>query len=91
VVWRYEMKQERGIVYEADRMGVPEEEAKVSGEGFESRTSDGPFGSALATADSWLGFVPFLPTWMGPVELLALLGGLGSLGFLAVERRRDTA
>ena len=90
VVWRYEMKQERGIVYEADRMGGPEEEAEVSGDGFESRTSNGPLGSALATADSWLGFVPFLPTWMGPVEVLALLGGLGSLGFLAVQRRRGT-
>ncbi|MFC7227844.1 aryl-sulfate sulfotransferase [Salinirubellus salinus] len=89
VVWRYEMKAERGIVYEADRMGVPEEQARVSGDGFESRTSDGPLGSALATADSWLGFVPFLPTWMGPVEVLAALSGLGALGFLAVQRRRE--
>ena len=90
VVWRYEMKAERGIVYEADRMGVPEEEARISGDGFESRTSNGPLGSAIATANSWLGFVPFLPSWMGIVEVLAAFAGLGALAFLAVQRRRGT-
>jgi outer membrane protein assembly factor BamB len=88
LVWSYEMKAERGIVYEADRMGVPEEEARVSGDGFESRTSDGLFGAPVATVNSWLGFVPFLPPWMGIVEVLALLAALGSAGFLALQRRR---
>jgi hypothetical protein len=88
VVWRYEMKQERGIVYDADRMGVPEEQARVSGQGFESRTSTGSVGSLLATVNSWLGFVPFLPAWMGLIEILALLASAGAVGYLTVQRRR---
>jgi hypothetical protein len=38
-----------------------------------------------------MGFVPFLPVWMGPLEVLVLLVGLGALGFLVREFVRESA
>jgi outer membrane protein assembly factor BamB len=92
IVWRYEMKAERGIVYEADRMGIDEEpDGSPSGRDLTGRSSTGLLGSTLATVDSWMGFVPFLPVWMGPLEVLVLLVGLGALGFLVREFVRESA
>jgi hypothetical protein len=86
VVWRYEMKEERGIVYEADRLGVEEEPNGVpSGRDLTGRSSGGALESTLATVDSWMGFVPFLPVWMGVLEVLVALVGLGAVGFLVRE------
>jgi outer membrane protein assembly factor BamB len=92
VVWSYGMPDARGIMYEADRIGVPEESTTVpSGRSLESRSSSGPIGSTLATADSWLSFVPFFPPWYGVVELLATLAGLVALGVLVRTRMRERA
>jgi len=86
VVWRYEMKAERGIVYEADRLGVEEEPDGVpSGRDLTGRSSAGLLGSTLATVEGWMGFVPFLPVWVGVPELLVALVGLGALGVLLRE------
>ncbi|MFC6938792.1 aryl-sulfate sulfotransferase [Salinirubellus sp. GCM10025818] len=86
VVWRYEMKEERGIVYEADRLDVEEEPDSVpSGRDLTSRSSGGALGSIVATVEGWLGFVPFLPVWVGVLELLVALVGLGALVALARE------
>jgi outer membrane protein assembly factor BamB len=86
VVWRYEMKEERGIVYEADRLDVQEEPDGVpSGRDLTGRSSDGFLGSIVATAEGWLGFVPFLPVWVGLLELLVALIGLGALVALVRE------
>jgi outer membrane protein assembly factor BamB len=86
VVWRYEMKEARGIVYEADRFDVEEEPGGVpSGRDLTGRSSGDTLGSTLATVEGWLGFVPFLPVWVGVPELLVALVGLGALGFLVRE------
>lgn len=90
VVWRYEMKAPRGIVYEADRLGVEEEPGGVpSGRDLTGRTSGGALASTLATVEGWMGFVPFLPVWFGFSELLAALVGLGALGFLVREAANE--
>lgn len=76
VVWQSDLRDRRAIVYEADRLGVPEEPENVpSGRRLTSRTSDaGPVVETLRWAESWAGFV--FPPWVRVPELLTLLFGL---------------
>jgi outer membrane protein assembly factor BamB len=86
VVWQYTMPERRGIAYEADRLGVPEEPENVpSGRELEGK-SYGPVGDAVATAESWMAF--FLPHWFGVPELLTTLLGVGALAVVGWETRR---
>jgi hypothetical protein len=78
VVWEYSMRAERGIAYEADRIGAAEEDDGTARVEYRSRTSGGLFGGPIATVNSWLGFVPFLPAWLGIVELVASLLAVGA-------------
>ena len=78
VVWEYSMRAERGIVYEADRIGAAEEDDGTARVEYRSRTSGGLVGGPIATVNSWLGFVPFLPAWLGMVELVASLLAVGA-------------
>jgi outer membrane protein assembly factor BamB len=81
VVWSHSLADSRGIVYEADRLGppddpLPEEPDNVPAGGeLESRSSGGP-GATVATVESWLGFV--FPPWVGLLEVLTGLVGVVS-------------
>ena len=92
IVWSYALPNARGIIYEADRLGppenrLPEEPDNVPPGGeLESRTG-GQLGGLIATAESWLGFV--LPYWMGLPELGTALAGLVSGLVLVREGHRD--
>jgi outer membrane protein assembly factor BamB len=80
VVWEYSLEGDRGIVYDADRLSVPEEpEAVPSARSFNA--SAGPVGGALDSAVTWARFV--LPLWVGVPELLAVVGAaVVALGLL---------
>lgn len=85
VVWQHSLEEERGIVYDADRVGLPEEPDDVpSGHNIASRTSDdGLLADTAYTVESWAGFV--FPPWVGVRELLLILVGLAISLALAVE------
>jgi len=96
VVWRLDLGGRRGIVYDADRIdpadleadgAVAEEPEAVPSGASLNGTSHGGLGGAVATADSWIGFV--LPHWVGVYGLLASLVGVGALAGLAREGLRD--
>ena len=71
VVWEYSLEGRRGIVYDADRLGLPEEPDDVPGAGaFPDRTAIGPVASFVAFIESWAAFV--LPPWVEFAELLTL-------------------
>ncbi|MFC7235422.1 aryl-sulfate sulfotransferase [Halosegnis marinus] len=93
VAWSFDGREEFGtrtIVYEADRIRLdgpylPEEPDAVPA-GVDARSVRGTaLARGYATLDSWLGFA--LPAWMGPMELLVVLGDLAALGLLARELR----
>ncbi|TSD16099.1 hypothetical protein DP107_02690 [Haloglomus irregulare] len=90
VVWSHSMAADRGIVYDADRLGpsqdpLAEEPDDVPAGGeLESRSSNG---NTVATVDSWLGFV--FPSWVGLGEVLAGLVGVVSGLVLVREGHRD--
>jgi len=91
VVWAHDLSEERGIVYDIDRLGpdqrLEEEPEDVpSGANLSGATYGGPVGSTVAFVDSWVGFV--LPDWAGLYGLVAILTGLGSVAGLAWEGYR---
>jgi outer membrane protein assembly factor BamB len=87
VVWRHDLSEERGIVYDVDRLGpdgeLGEEPAAAPSGRTLNGTSHGGPGGLVATADAWVGFL--LPQWVGVAGLLAILVGLGALAGLARE------
>ncbi len=91
VVWRHELTDERGIVYDADRIGAGAEEPDdvPSGRELNGTAHGGTVAGAVAVADSWVSFV--LPPWVGVAGLLALLTGGGALAGLAWEGYRARA
>jgi hypothetical protein len=76
VVWEYEVTDDgqKGIPYEADRLGLPEEpDDGPRGTNLTGRTDDaGTLVSTLRHYESWALFA--LPAWVGRAELLTLLG-----------------
>ena len=95
VVWRADLRDRRAIVYEADRLGLPEEPENVpSGRELASRTEEtDPITEALRWGESWAGFV--FPGWVRIPELLTmlvgLLAGVWLVGEVAVARWRNRA
>lgn len=89
VVWSYSLVDERGIVYDADRLGVPEEPTDVpsgrelTGPGEEGAGSRGPVQATADTVASWAGFV--LPPWVRGTALLTLSGAVAVAAALVVD------
>lgn len=94
VVWEYGLQQERGIVYDADRLSVPEEPDDVpSGRELTGETtSAGWLVNGINTVEAWAGFV--FPPWVRFPELVTILLGLVVGGWLGIEvvwfRRMET-
>ncbi|MFW5918282.1 MAG: arylsulfotransferase family protein [Haloferacaceae archaeon] len=97
VVWSYDMREQRGIVYDADRLDTRSELGERSPALDEEPENvppgdqlDGTEHSTLSdyynTARSWLGFV--LPPWVGAPGLVAILFGVGSIVGLVYEGYR---
>ncbi len=82
VVWRHSLRDSRGIVYEADRLGVPEESA--TGLTHSDNTTidpTHPLITRIQSIESWAGFV--FPGWVRLQELVAILCGVfAGLGLL---------
>ena len=76
VVWRSDLRDRRAIVYEADRLGLPEEPENVpSGRELNSRTAEAnAVVETLRWGESWAGFI--FPAWVRVPELLTMLLGL---------------
>lgn len=92
-VWAHDLSEERGIIYDADRLGpeqrLDEEPQDVpSGENLDGQTYGGGLSGIVTFVDSWLGFI--LPQWVGLYGLLAIFGGFSSLVGLAWEGYRFT-
>ena len=84
VVWEHSLAEERGIVYDVDRVGLPEEPDDVpGGRALESRGGRGPLGAASATVESWAQFV--FPPWVGLLDLVVLLVGIIAAVVLLVD------
>lgn len=89
VVWEWKRKAPKPIIYESDRVFLPEDERYLpeepggtTGVDYRSRQS-GPVGGTIASVNSWLSF--WLPSWLGVVEL-----GAGLVGIVAaVALRRE--
>lgn len=82
VVWRHSLRDRRAIVYDADRLGVPEEPTAVPTHG-DNTTIDqtSPLTDRIQWLESWAGFV--FPGWVRLPELVAILcGTIASLGLL---------
>jgi hypothetical protein len=80
VVWEHAVREgdQRGIPYEADRIGVPEEGASnVSGRDLQSNTN-----ASASQIDKLGRYVDlYLPAWAGvPAQATLALGALASLG-----------
>ncbi len=73
IVWEYSLAGDRGIVYDADRLGLPEEPTDVptaksfGGNGTVTRGSP-----LVTTVESWAGFI--FPPWVRFAELLTIAG-----------------
>lgn len=78
VVWRYSLREKRGIIYEADRLGLPEEPTNVPAHNSEMANIAGsqPIVDQLHRLESWAGFV--FPVWVRLPELFVMLLGLVS-------------
>jgi outer membrane protein assembly factor BamB len=87
VVWSYSLAESRGIIYEADRLGLPEEPDDVPAGGELQSRSSGGLAGTIASVESWLGFV--FPQWVGIPELGTALVGLVAGLALLVEGYRD--
>lgn len=87
VVWQYSLADERGIVYEADRLGLPEEPDDVpAGRSLEGSDERGVVVQQIAFVERFLGL--YFPLWFGVPELLTTLVGLAGVVGLAVEAYR---
>lgn len=88
VVWGHDLTDERGIVYDVDRLGpdrsLGEEPQNVPpGDDLEGRYhTDGIFG-LVYVLESWIAFV--LPPWVGFWGVLAILVGIAGSAGLAWE------
>ncbi|RRJ30335.1 aryl-sulfate sulfotransferase [Halocatena pleomorpha] len=82
IVWRYSLRDSRGIVYEADRLGVPEESVRdLTHRNNTTIDRTHPLINRIQSLESWAGFV--FPGWVRLEELIAILcGSLASLGLL---------
>lgn len=89
VVWSFSVAERRGIVYSADRLGVPEEpDAVPSGRVLTGgTTAEGDLVSMARQAAAWASFV--LPPWVGVTELVTLLLGAFAGGVLLVDVGRE--
>jgi hypothetical protein len=88
VVWQYSLYKKRGIVYEADRLGVPEEPTgvpthrngtvEIDGQHHRSGPAEvdglNPLMERLTWLESWAGFV--FPKWVHLPELFTIFIGL---------------
>lgn len=90
VVLSYSLEDERGIVYDVDRLGVPEESTDVpSGHELAGAEDEGGAGSrdrleeTVHYVESWAGFV--LPPWVRGTALLTLLAALAISAVLVVD------
>lgn len=90
VVWSYSLEDERGIVYDVDRLGVPEESTDVpSGRelaGADDAGASGPrtrLDETVHYVESWAGFV--LPPWVRGPALLTLFAVLVVSAALVVD------
>ena len=91
VVWGHDMTDERGIVYDADRLGpnrdLGEEPENVPpGDDLDGTYYGEGVGGTIAYANSWIGFV--FPHWVGLPGLLAILAALSSGVGMAYEGYR---
>lgn len=82
VVWRHSLRDRRAIVYDTDRIGVPEESTAGpthAGESSTDRTH--PVIDRIQWIESWAGFV--FPGWVRLPELFAILcGTIAGVGLL---------
>ena len=93
VVWSHLRQEERSLVYEADRIRLddehlPEEPSVADTDGTLVTRTNSPLTDLYATLDSYLAFVPFFPTWLGPLPLLVAIGDVGAALLLVREIRR---
>jgi hypothetical protein len=77
VVWQYPLYEQRGMVYEADRLGVPEEPFGVPTHRSGTAEIDGQNSlmERLKWLESWAGFI--FPRWVHLPELFTI--GIGLL------------
>jgi uncharacterized protein (UPF0248 family) len=86
VVWQYSLSDRNGIVYEADRLGVPEEPFGVPTHQSGKDVIDSSTPSIterLRWIESWAGFV--FPGWVRLPELFTMMIGLLAGGWLTCE------
>lgn len=88
VVWGLDLTDERGIVYNADRLGpnesLGEEPQNVPpGDDLDARYHQDGVLALIRFAESWIGFV--LPHWVGLPGVLAILVGVVGTAGLARE------
>lgn len=71
VVWEYSLEQEVGLIYDAERLGLPEEpDAVPTGRDLATTDSVGIVTGVVSVIESWAGFV--FPAWVRFPELLLL-------------------
>jgi hypothetical protein len=85
VVWQYSLYEQRGIVYEADQLGVPEEPTDVPTHrnGTAEIDEQHPLRERLLWLESWAGFV--FPRWVRLPELGTIFIGLIAGSWLTLE------
>lgn len=87
-VWEYSLREESGIAYDADRLGLPEEPDDVpTGRQLVSAEPGGDAVEFLRYIESWLPFV--FPPWVRGLELLVLILGIVALLGLGIEVTRS--
>jgi outer membrane protein assembly factor BamB len=85
VVWQYSLYEKRGMVYEADRLGVPEDPTDVPTHRSGTAEIDGQHSLTewLLWLESWAGFV--FPRWVRLSELSTMFIGLIAGIWLSLE------
>lgn len=74
VVWEYSLREEVGILYDADRLGLPEEPDDVpTGHALDEQSGGSAVSGFVSFVESWAGLV--FPAWMRFPELV--LTGIG--------------
>lgn len=93
VVWQYSLREKRGIVYDANRLGLPEEPTGVPEHGSKAADIDEsqPITDQLRRIESWAGFV--FPAWVRlhelSVMLVGVITGIGLIWQLLIGWLRD--